>query len=76
MSTDSVHVRTLARAALIVGSEELLALRLAVDPEVLRRWLQGQQQPPIEAFLRAVDIVVAESTRPERLMRPERDGAL
>ena len=53
-----VHVRTLQRAAQIVGGEEPLARRLNVTPSHLALWLQGKEQPPTSIFLRAVDLVL------------------
>ena len=52
-----VHVRTLRRAAEIVGGEVELALRLKVTPSHLALWLTGVETPPPDAFLRAVDLV-------------------
>jgi hypothetical protein len=68
MRVDGVHVQTLARAVLIAGSVDILALRLGVPSTTLDAWLRGEEPPPVQAFLRAVDIVVADSTRPERLL--------
>jgi hypothetical protein len=68
MAAAGVYARTLARALLIAGSVDVLALRLGVDPLALGTWLRGERQPPVQVFLRAVDIVVADSTRPERLV--------
>jgi hypothetical protein len=67
MSVNGVRVQTLARAVLIAGSVDILALRLGVEPSTLDAWLRGEEPPPVQAFLQAVDIVVADSTRPERL---------
>lgn len=52
-----VHVRTLQRAAEIVGGEEALARRLNVTPSHLALWLQGKERPSTAIFLRAVDLV-------------------
>jgi hypothetical protein len=52
----------------IAGSVDVLARRLGVDPFALGVWLRGERKPPVQVFLRAVDIVVADSTRPERLV--------
>jgi hypothetical protein len=52
-----VHVRTLKRAAAIVGGEEALALRLRATPSHLALWLAGAEPPPLHIFLRAVDLV-------------------
>ena len=68
MRVDGVHVQTLARAVLIAGSVDILALRLGVPRSTLDAWLRGEEPPPVQAFLQAVDIVVADSTRPERLL--------
>lgn len=52
-----VYVRTLERAAQIVGGEQALALHLKVTPSHLALWLKGLEEPTTEAFLRAVDLV-------------------
>ena len=53
-----VHVRTLRRAAELVGGEQALALQLKVTPSHVALWLAGAEEPPAEVFLRAVDIVM------------------
>ena len=52
-----VYARTLERAAVIEGGEQALAQRLKVTPSHLSLWLQGVERPPVEVFLRAVDLV-------------------
>lgn len=52
-----LYVRTLHRAAQIVGGEQALALRLKVTPSHLALWLQGIEKPPEHIFLKAVDVV-------------------
>jgi len=52
-----VYVRTLERAVQIEGGEQALALRLKVTPSHLALWIQGIERPPVEVFLRAVDLV-------------------
>jgi DNA-binding transcriptional regulator YdaS (Cro superfamily) len=68
-----VYLRTLERAAQIVGGEQALALHLKVTPSHLALWLKGLEEPTTEAFLRAVDLVseheLAQLPRPI----PERD---
>jgi hypothetical protein len=59
----AVHARTLQRAAEIVGGEEQLALKLGVTPSHLALWIKGFADPPLDVFLRAVDLV-AEHDRP------------
>ena len=53
-----VHVRTLRRAAALVGGEQELALRIKVTPSHLVLWMAGVEVPPADVFLRAVDIVM------------------
>jgi hypothetical protein len=53
-----VHVRTLRRAAALVGGEQELALRLKVTPSHLVLWMAGAEVPPMDVFLHAVDIVM------------------
>lgn len=52
-----VYVRTLNRAAEIVGGAEALAYRLKVTPSHLDLWLRGVEQAPTHIFLKAVDLV-------------------
>lgn len=62
----AVHVRTLQRAAQQVGGVEMLASHLKVRPSRLTLWLQGRVSPPLDVFLRAVDLV----TQDERGLKP------
>lgn len=55
----TVYVRTLRRAAQIVGGVEGLAFQLEVNSADLAIWLAGTTAMPQEIFLRAVDIVTA-----------------
>jgi hypothetical protein len=52
-----VYVRTLERAVEIEGGEQALALRLKVTPSHLALWIQGIERPPVEVFLRVVDLL-------------------
>jgi hypothetical protein len=52
-----VYVRTLERAAEILGGEQELARYLKVTPSHLALWAQGIETPPLDYFLKAVDIV-------------------
>jgi CheY-like chemotaxis protein len=55
--------RTLYRAALLTGSVSSLAKHLeAPEPQVLR-WMQGDEEPAQNAFLAALEIVLAEIER-------------
>ena len=53
-----LYVKTLQRAAEIVGGEQELAMRLRVTPSHLALWLRGIEPPPGAVFLRAVDLVM------------------
>ena len=53
----TVYSRTLRRAAELIGGEQELARRLGVFPSHLAAWLAATTTPPIEVFLKAVDIV-------------------
>ncbi len=81
---NSLRLRTLHRAAGIVGSEEALSRRLRVPLADLRNWLAGLESPPTPVFLEAVDIVVLYEGAPpgenapliERRRRPRGPAAL
>jgi hypothetical protein len=57
----TVYARALQRAADILGDEEVLAAFLGAPWEEVHRWVTGARQPPIEAFLLAVDIITQEN---------------
>jgi hypothetical protein len=54
----TVYARTLHRACEIVGGLDALSRQLAVPAPALTRWIAGIEQPPIDKFLAAVDIVL------------------
>jgi len=62
----SVHVRTLQRAADVAGGVEMLASYLKVRPSRLKLWLQGSVSPPMDVFLRAVDLL----TQDDQVLKP------
>jgi hypothetical protein len=57
MADASVYTDTLLRAASNLGSSQELASRLRVPHDQLRKWMRGEDVPPIEIFLRAVDLI-------------------
>ena len=66
MNHVSVEERTLRRALQLVGGTvPQLARALVVPAEVLERWLAGEEAPPAWVFLRAVDVILNETTPPE-----------
>jgi len=55
----AVHARALQRAADILGGKEPLRAALRVPMVRLDEWLAGHSEPPMDIFLRAVDIISA-----------------
>ena len=53
-----MYIRTLARAAEIVGGAQELAFRLKVTPSHLSLWMGGLEPCPGHVFLMAVDLVL------------------
>lgn len=53
-----VYIRTLVRAAEIVGGAQELAFKLNVTPSHLSLWLGGLEACPAHVFLKAVDLVL------------------
>jgi transcriptional regulator with XRE-family HTH domain len=54
----SVYARALHRACLVLGGVDQLAKHLGVSGERLSQWLRGEEQPPEQAFLEAVEVVL------------------
>ena len=52
------YARALHRACVIVGGLDSLAAHLKVSETVLRAWLKGEDEPPLEVFLAAVEILL------------------
>ena len=53
-----VYIKTLVRAAEIVGGAQELAFRLKVTPSYLSLWMAGLEACPGHVFLKAVDLVL------------------
>ena len=54
----TVYARTLHRACEVLGSRDALSRQLNVPASTLARWIGGLEQPPLDKFLAAVDIVL------------------
>jgi hypothetical protein len=54
----TVYARTLHRACEVLGGLDALSRHLKVPAATLTRWIGGTEQPPLEAFLAAVDVVL------------------
>lgn len=62
-SRGTVYSRTLQRACEVLGGTEKLAQHLRVPASTLTPWLDGSEQPPLNVFLAAVDIVLLGAER-------------
>jgi hypothetical protein len=58
LTKNSVHARTLEKAAHLVGGERALARYLRVPMPELFVWMRGVSPIPDGVFLRAVDLVL------------------
>ena len=54
----TVYTRVLHRACQIVGGVNQLAAHLRVSATVVHKWLEGEDVPPSNIFLNAVDLVL------------------
>lgn len=70
---DSVHARAMKRAAELVGGKSALREKLRVPMRDLERWMDGGEKPPMDAFLKAVDIV---SATPNTFLEAALDAAI
>jgi len=60
----SVYSRTLQKAAEAAGSQKKLAHLLRVPLVDLEKWIAGKDEPPMAVFLKAVDLVLDDTTSP------------
>ena len=58
----SVYAKALLRAAQIVGGREQLRILLNAAPADLEAWMAGARRPPMDMFLKAVDVISAAPT--------------
>ena len=62
----SVYSRTLQKAADLLGSRKKLARVLRVPTKDLESWIADEAKPPLNVFLRVVDLIIDETgTTPE-----------
>jgi hypothetical protein len=57
MSISTVHVRTLEKAARILGGEAGLATYLQVSREELAAWMEAKNTLPSWAFITVVELI-------------------
>jgi hypothetical protein len=58
----SVYSRTFVKAAELAGGHKQLARQLRVPLAELEKWIADQDVPPMPIFLRAVDLVLEETS--------------
>ena len=51
------YCSALARAEEILGGRARTAAFFGVSPEALDAWLDGEEPPPLEIFLRSLDVI-------------------
>jgi hypothetical protein len=54
----TVYTRVLHRACQILGGVAQLAAHLRVSTTMVYRWLDGEDPPPSNVFLKAVDLIL------------------
>jgi transcriptional regulator with XRE-family HTH domain len=59
-----IYLKALQRALAVAGGRAALCERLGVPMPRLQAWLEGAAEPPLDVFLRTVDII---STPPSRI---------
>ena len=69
MAKNSVHARTLEKAAHLIGGERALARYLRVPMPELFVWMGGASPIPDGVFLRAVDLVLDDLEVTEEALR-------
>ena len=57
----SVYSRTLQKAADLLGSRKKLARVLRVPTKDLESWIADEAKPPLNVFLRVVDLIIDET---------------
>jgi hypothetical protein len=71
---DRVYSRTFQKAAELLGDRKALARELQVPMADLEKWIAGSAKPPMQVFLRAIDLVLDETAPQGGLSEPP-DGA-
>jgi hypothetical protein len=59
---NSVYSRTMHKAAQLAGGEKKLARYLRVPLAELQKWIAGKDVPPTAHFLKAIDLVLEETS--------------
>ena len=67
---DKVYSRTFAKAVELIGGRRELARELRVPLADLDRWISGNAKPPLQIFLKAIDLVLDETAPQGGLSEP------
>ena len=67
---DKVYSRTFAKAVELLGGRKPLARELRVPLADLERWIAGAAKPPLQIFLKAIDLVLDETSPQGGLSEP------
>ena len=59
MGKPTVYTEALRRAAAAIGGEAKLAASLRVPETQLRRWLSGEEPPPLAIYHQALDVLIS-----------------
>ena len=59
MGKPTVYTETLRRAATAIGGEAKLAHSLQVPETQVRRWLRGEEPPPLAIYHKALDVLIS-----------------
>ena len=67
---NKVYSRTFQKAAELSGGRKQLARQLRVPIADLEKWIAGASPPPLPIFLKAIDLVLDETSPPGGLSEP------
>jgi hypothetical protein len=70
-----VYSRTFVKAAELCGGQKKLARLLRVPLADLEKWSAGAETPPINVFLKAIDLVLDETPSPAASSEPDDPAA-
>jgi hypothetical protein len=73
MEHDDTYRAALARAAQILGGAVALSRHLQVPMKDLTHWLAGDGVPSTGVFLRVIDVIIEDGSKPRFLPRAAND---
>jgi len=57
MDQRSRYATAVSRAEHVLGGRARIAAYFRVPPETIDAWVDGEQEPPLEVFLRSLDVI-------------------